>query len=251
MRSALRSLFAVLLVLLVPAAACSQGVQPPATEERIASFISDVTIEANGDLDVTETMKINVLNQQINHGIYRDFPTKYRDKFGKPVQSAFEVVAVERDGRAEPWSGEELSNGVRVRIGSSDVIVPQGMHTYMLRYRVTDMIHYGKTYDELYWNVTGNGWIFPIDLAEASVKLPSKVAFTAKDFWTGPMGSTEQNAAVITDQPGSVVFRTNKPLDSFEGMTISVKFPKGVLSPPRAAAELSTTRDGVKTDGNS
>ncbi len=36
--------------------------------QRILSFLSDVTIKTNGDLDVTETIQILALNQQINDG---------------------------------------------------------------------------------------------------------------------------------------------------------------------------------------
>lgn len=251
MRASVRSLFAVLLVLLVPAAACSQSEGAAAAQERFVSFVSDVTIEPDGEIDVTETMKIDVRNQQIKHGIYRDFPTQYIDGSGRPTSVGFEVVSVTRDGRDEPWSRESISGGVRVRIGSPDVVVTPGDHTYALRYRATRMVSYGKDYDELYWNVTGNGWVFPIEMAEARVRLPAKTAFTDKNVWTGPQGSTDQNAKVVTDRPGFIVFRTTAPLDSYEGMTISVKFPKGVLRQPEDGQELRLTRNRFKTDANS
>jgi len=230
--SALRSLFALLLLLLVPASVGAQGWDPLAGQERIISFVSSVTVEPDGDLDVTETIKVNVLNQQINHGIYRDFPTSYKTQAGQRMHVGFEVLAVERDGQPEPFSRESLSNGVRVRIGSADVTVPPAEHTYVIHYRTSRQVYYGPDFDELYWNVTGNGWIFPIGMAEARIKLPKDAAFTGRDFWTGPQGATGKSAAVIAEQPGTIVFRTTAPLASYEGLTISAKFPKGVLEAP-------------------
>jgi hypothetical protein len=142
-------------------------------EERILSFVSDVTIARDGTLDVTETIRIVALNQSVNRGIQRDFPTTYTTAMGQKTTVGFEVVSVQRDGHDEPWERITLSNGVRIRIGQADVILPIAVHSYVIRYRSTRQIHYGETSDELYWNATGTGWTFPIDMAEARITLPS------------------------------------------------------------------------------
>ena len=54
-----------------------------------------------------------------------------------------------------------------------DEYVDVGEHRYVIRYRTTRQIGRFKDYDELYWNATGNGWIFPIDVAEARIRLPA------------------------------------------------------------------------------
>ena len=46
----------------------------------------------------------------------------------------------------------------------------------MLRYRTTRQLGFFDDHDELYWNVTGNGWDFPIDAASATVALPGAIA---------------------------------------------------------------------------
>ena len=38
-----------------------------------------------------------------------------------------------------------------------------GQHRYEITYRTTRQIGFFAEYDELYWNVTGNGWTFPIE----------------------------------------------------------------------------------------
>jgi hypothetical protein len=65
-----------------------------AAEEKVLSFHSDIRIAADGWLTVTETIDINVEGNQIKRGILRDFPTDYRDRFGRKVSVPFHVIAV-------------------------------------------------------------------------------------------------------------------------------------------------------------
>ena len=154
--------FALWLIALAPAGAV----------ERILSFVSDVAVERNGDLDVTETIRVQAEGNQIRHGILRDFPTIYTRNDGTRVEVGFTVQSVTRDGGSENWTLEGLSNGVRVRIGSADATVSNGPHTYVIKYVTTRQIGFFADYDELYWNATGTGWTFPIDQAEARIALP-------------------------------------------------------------------------------
>ena len=241
MRLLLRVLLAALVVLPVfasaqdiPAdrAALVRAWELSKGEERILSFLSEVTIEPDGDLDVTETIRIVALSQEIKHGIQRDFPTSYGTGFGLRTTKGFKVISVQRDGQDEPWERMSLSNGVRIRIGSADAMLPMGDHTYVIRYRTTRQIIYGKESDELYWNATGNGWTFPIDRAEARIALPRPAQFGNRAVYTGPQGSHAKNAAVIEERPGFITFRTTAPLGREEGLTVAAAFPKGVVAAP-------------------
>ena len=49
-------------------------------DERILDFQSNVDVNTDGSLSVTEWIKVQVENQQIRHGIFRDFPTVYVDE---------------------------------------------------------------------------------------------------------------------------------------------------------------------------
>ncbi len=249
-RSSLALLFAALFLLApglaqkpeAPAMDESAAWDPPAAAygERILSFSSDIQIGADSALTVTETIRVRSEGDRIQRGIYRDFPTRYRRASGEIARVGFEVESVERDGRAEPWSRERIDNGVRVRIGDADVLLENGEHTYVIRYRTTRQLGFFESYDELYWNVTGNGWAFPIDRAEVRVRLPQAVRFGQRDFFTGPQGSIARDALVVSEGPGEIVLRTTRPLGANEGFTIGVAWPKGVVTPPpppSAAAE--------------
>ena len=108
--------------------------QTPA-EETITSFHSNIIVNADGWLDVTETIEVYSLGVSINHGIYRDFPTTYRQNWFVKTVVPFELVSTTRDGLAEPYHTERQSNGIRVYLGSEDVIILPGAHIYTITYR--------------------------------------------------------------------------------------------------------------------
>ena len=221
---------AALLTFLLPQAASA--------EERILNFDSQIAIQADGTLDVTETITVRVDNVAINHGIYRDFPTRYDGPGGRRVKVGFELVDTFLDGQPEPNKVETLSNGVRIKIGSADRTVPKGDHIYMIRYRATRMIGRFDGYDELYWNVTGNGWDFPIDKASATVTLPRRVYFGQRAAYVGSQDSTERALLVDEEAQGLIGFETPRPLYSGEGLTIAAAFPKGIVAEPSESDRL-------------
>ena len=44
-------------------------------DERILDYRSDIRIDANGELTVTEMLRVRAEGRDIQRGIYRDFPT--------------------------------------------------------------------------------------------------------------------------------------------------------------------------------
>lgn len=215
------------------------GLAPAGAVERILRFVSDVAVERNGDLAVTETIAVQAEGRDIRRGILRDFPTSYRRRDGARVEVGFDVQSVTRDGAPENWVTERLSNGVRVRIGSADRLLSTGRHEYVIRYRTTRQIGFFADYDELYWNATGTGWTFPIDQAEARITLPEAVPFRQTAFYTGPQDASGKDATIVEQQPGRIVFRTTRPLPARNGLTVAAGWQKGVVSPPGAAQKAT------------
>ena len=64
---------------------------PAAAREAITSFISDVTVNTDGSMDVRETITVRSEGDEIRHGILRDFPTTYKTKSGTQMKVGFEV----------------------------------------------------------------------------------------------------------------------------------------------------------------
>ena len=128
----------------------------------------------------------------------------------------------------------KLSNGLRIYMGKSSEIVPPGEHTYELTYTVDREIGFFPDHDELYWNVTGNGWIFPIQEASATVHLPKGIAREAilLDAYTGRQGSAETDYTASADDQSNATFRTTRALGPYEGLTIVARWPKGFVRLP-------------------
>jgi uncharacterized membrane protein YgcG len=207
-------------------------------DERILRFLSDVQIQMDSSLEVTEAIDVRAENVAINHGIYRDFPTRYRNLHGGIVHVGFTLEGATFDGLPVPASTASFANGIRIKIGDPNKTVDPGEHIYVLHYRTTRQIGRFGDYDELYWNATGNGWIFPIDEAEAHIRLPSPATFGQRAAYTGSQGSTESNARIIDEKPGEITFQTTQVLGPYQGLTVAVAFPKGVIGEPPASSRL-------------
>ncbi|HET9839049.1 MAG TPA: DUF2207 domain-containing protein [Candidatus Angelobacter sp.] len=221
------AIFCLLLAALVPASA---------QDERIRSFDARITVSRDGSMLVKETIAVVSAGESIRHGIYREFPTRYRDYKGNRIKVMFEIVGVRRDGHSEPYHTEDLENGVRVYFGSSSYDLPPGDHAYEFEYRTNRQLGFYSDHDELYWNVTGNGWKFPIDAATATVVLPADVRRQIKDVeaYTGYQGEKGQAYTAKRDEDGNPTFRA-EGLAPNQGLTIVVEWPKGLISEPTAA----------------
>lgn len=226
-----------LLAMLLALAGWLAVLAPAAADERILSYDSDLTVHADGSLDVIETIRVRAEGGNIRRGIYRDFPTRYKDRLGNRVVVDFELLGVERDGKPEPNFTEKLSNGVRINTGNDDFLPTPGEFTFTLRYRTTRQLGFFADHDELYWNVTGLGWAFPIDVAQARVHLPAAVpsASITLDAYTGRFGEKGQDHQSASPAPGEAIFRSTRVLAPGEGLTIAVGLPKGIVAEPTPA----------------
>lgn len=207
--------------------------------ERILDYHSDITLAADGGMLVTETIRVQADGSQIRHGIYRDFPTDYRDRERHRYQVGFEVLGATRDGAREDWHSERQSNGVRVYLGDAATRVTPGEHTYTIRYRTNRQLGFFADHDELFWNVNGTGWIFPIDAISATVHLPRAVpAAELKAYgYTGAQDSRERTLTADVHD-GGAEYAATRELHSNENMSIVLEFPKGVIAAPTTAQRV-------------
>lgn len=198
-------------------------------EESIISFNSEIRVGRDGYLDVVETIRVYAEGNEIRRGIYRDFPQVYKTKSGLKQHRPFEVKEVTRNGIAEPYKVEKLGSGTRVRIGSANVILEKNsIQEYTITYRTGRQLWFDKKGDELYWNVTGNFWNFPIKKATARVVLPEGIALLEVEAYTGAAGEKRRNY-LKTEEADGVNFQTTEPLRWREGLTVVVRWEPGKL----------------------
>jgi len=223
----------ILIFLLLPISAAL-------AEERILSFHSEIVVLPDGSQQVTETIRVRAEGQQIRQGIYRDFPTDYKDRIGNRYRVGFEVLGVQRDGQKENYFTQPQGNGVRIYMGRKGIFLPPGNYQYELTYRTDRQLGFFADHDELYWNVTGNSWDFPIDRVSARVLLPEGIPSDElqAEGYTGPFGSQGQDYRASIDYTGEVTFASTRPLGPREGLTIVVTWPKGYIQEPASSEQV-------------
>ncbi|CAN7360406.1 DUF2207 domain-containing protein [Agrobacterium tumefaciens] len=209
---------------------------PALAEEFIRSYHSVVEVAADGKLAVTETITARAEGQNIKRGIFRDFPLYALDANNRRTKVDFNVVSVERDGTPESWRTENIDGGIRIYTGSADRFLPTGEHVFQITYTTARQIRYFSDYDELTWNVTGNGWQFPMGEISATITLPQGVKATDTAVFTGPLGAKGKDARIL-NEGNEVFFASTRPFTVGEGMTVAVKLPKGAIAAPDTSQE--------------
>ncbi|MTI04193.1 DUF2207 domain-containing protein, partial [Roseibium denhamense] len=209
-------------------------------DERILRFLADLEVQADGQLIVTETITVMAEGQEIRRGIFRDIPLRQRDANGWQYEVGFELLDVRQDGERASYFTKPNTAGIRIYIGREDVFLDPGEYTYTIRYAMDRQIRFFSDYDEIYWNVTGNEWIFPIDEAVARISLPQGAVPSQYAAYTGVFGADGADYEAEVD-PGTndVVVRTSRSLEPYEGLTVAVGFPKGFAIEPSASEKLS------------
>jgi uncharacterized membrane protein YgcG len=215
------------------------GVSLSGAEERILEFHSDIIVHEDASLTVKETIQVVSEGKEIKRGIYRDFPIRYNQSWGNRTVG-FSVLEVRRNGRPEKYFQKGIFNGVRTYIGDQDALIPPGEHTYTLVYKTDRQLGFFKDYDELYWNVTGNDWIFPIEKASAHVRLPQGAVqkIMNQTAYTGLAGEKGKDFKAEIDFYEGVKYETTKPLAQYEGLTIAFSWPKGFVTEPDTKAKI-------------
>jgi hypothetical protein len=235
------------LRILVLACLALAGALVASGEERIEAFDVIIDVQRDGDIEVTETITVTAEGNRIRRGIFRDLPRYFEGSEGLQ-RYEYDVARITRNGAYEPYEIEAVDNATRIRIGDADVWLDRGQHTYEIRYEVKNQVRYFDTYDEIYWNVTGSYWEFPIVAASARVTLPDGTRVLQNAAYTGARGQAGQ-AYSHTNEAGAHVFTTTQPLGVREGLTVAVGFEKGVIDPPSVgdAASLWWQRNGSAT----
>jgi uncharacterized membrane protein YgcG len=210
-----------------PGSASAQG-----GGERIRAFDADIRIEGDGSILVVERIEYD-FDALERHGIYRDIPVRlpFDDRYDRVYP--LEVLSV-RGSPGTPADYETIEEGplLRIKIGDPDSTIT-GRHTYTIMYRVEGALNGFPDHDELYWNAVGTEWQVPIERVTVDVAAPAGVLQTA--CFAGPIGSTLPcSESRFAGPNASFGHGLQGP---FQGVTVVVGFPTGVVPDPQPILE--------------
>jgi hypothetical protein len=156
-------------------------------EYLIESFDSQIIIQENTDLLITETIRANFLVPK--HGIFRTIPIVYSAR-GKTIQTKFDLIGITDElGNFYQYEKSRLAQSVKLKIGDADKYLT-GSSIYVITYRISKVLQRYDAHDELYWNVVGSEWDTNILSASAVINSPYAKIINAECF-TGKLGSKE------------------------------------------------------------
>lgn len=220
------------------------------TVSRAAEVIRDfaLTAQINTDASVDFSERITYdFGMAQKHGIFRYIPVRYKARGGNFNYRVSNISVVDEKGSAYSYTTSNPGDNLEIKIGDPDRLI-SGTKVYVIRYSIKRAINYFSEHDELYWNVTGNGWPVAIDHATAEVILPTSSGREAvvTECFAGPFGSiskcTRQEKLGTTDQVSVAKFEQG-PMSIGSGLTFAVAFPKGLVHQPSA---IENTLEAIK-----
>lgn len=205
------------------------GIQPIYAES-IQSFKTTLSVASDSSMYVEEKILYD-FGLTDRHGIYRNIPyTKTNDE-NDVYKMTIDTISV-RDERGVLYTTnqEKTDSEIQLRIGDANKTIT-GTHLYDIGYHVQGAFVSYSDHDELYWNITGNGWEVPIKQVDVLVTMPFKTEKEKMQLacFTGLRKSTTRDCSIEYEN-GVISAYTTTALSSSEGMTIVIGFPKGLMT---------------------
>ncbi|MFA5447428.1 MAG: DUF2207 domain-containing protein [Sphaerochaeta sp.] len=154
------------------------------------------------------------------HGIYREIPIQFGNVRTK-VEDLKSSDPITRDSSSSSW--------VTFRLGSADRTV-QGIKEYVLSYRYSIGDDRNKEYDELYFNLLGDGWQAPIAEFLFSVTFPKPIDPSMVFVTGGRRGSTTERATFVISEDRMRIVGRAVNLVPGEAITLRVQMEEGYFS---------------------
>ena len=246
-----------LMVLLLSAVGAGLAIQlfvPDAPEairgfekERVTLFQSDIVIESDGRLVVSELIKVVSAGQRMKHGVIRVLPRQPKGR-GTVLSLQYEAQSVELDGIQLQAPAPISTNSVwQLFVGQENLPLEPGSYTFGARYVVRGV----PEISDLDEGITGSSGAWPtiVDRAEVSVRLPRYLdpATVQVKAWIGRIDEDDelaQKRRELSDRSNFTTTRveapqgeegvlaivqTNRALSAGEQLLYQIFWPAGFL----------------------
>jgi len=207
------------------------------TDWYLKDFTSEIVVNKDSSLDITEKITADCDNLPDKHGIYRVLPTQVYKTSTEVIKTPIKLISI-TDFNGQPINYEASTSytdhTISWKIGDADIIV-KGENHYQIKYKVQNAVRFfNQDFDEFYWNLNGNFWKIETDSFIGKIIFPTEItqANTKIDYYTGSFGSKSQDAATYSWSADNVLeFSSTRTLEAGEGITASIIFPKNIFTP--------------------
>lgn len=202
----------------------------------IQTFLSDITVTTSGLIKITNTIKY-VETEQKKHGIILTLPILYCGPLKTNYRTNLQITEIKRNKKIVPYKKTYKNGKILLTIGSKDVTIQPGLHTYTISYQTERQLQFNEEYDELAWNVTGLESPVSIRQAIARLYLPNQInkeSIKVSGF-TGKYKSRAKHINIKQKSPYDIIVSTTRPLAPFAGLTIYASWNKGIINRPSTA----------------
>ena len=236
MRRALLLIGALLLAVAAPAAAQDSTIV-------IRSFDTELAVQPDGSVEVTEIIRARFTGRW--NGLTRDLLLHHNTAEGNREKLDLRIARITDEAGQPLRVEEETEDGgwrrhLRIYVPGAE----NAERTVVIRYTLGNAVRFYfaedtvPSFDELYWNVTGNEAQVPIENARARIVLPAGVRATRTAVYTGYSGDDGKDAEVQVDDAGrTVTFTMQRALSPGEGMTVAAGWPPGAIATRPSEAE--------------
>jgi len=203
--------------------------------EKIQYFETTLRLRKDCSLEINERIVVD-FGRVSRSGIYRMIPTRY-NSYGNTFTMDVDIQSVsDQFGDPYPYDLSSQGRDLIIRIGDRDRMV-RGLHTYRIQYTVRRAINFFGKKPQLYWNLTGNEWPFPIEKVKASFYPPPGTT-TDGIIATCKRGSGTKTEQVALNVLPNGIIVNGENLEPAEGFVLDAYLPPGLVAPPSAINQV-------------
>lgn len=189
----------------------------------------DIVVNKDNTFDITE--RITTYFNLPKHGIYRKIPLR---------NEVIRVDGTTSENRAkisnlkvsDKYSTSRNGLDYVIKIGSADKFIT-GKKEYTITYKYDIGKDPIKDYDELYYNIIGDGWDTVIGNITFKITMPETFDKSKLGFSSGRYGSTD-NELISYEVNDNVIYgRYNGILGTGQSLTVRLELPEGYFKNAR------------------
>lgn len=192
----------------------------------IKDYDVNIDVQENNSLLVTENITANFTKPK--HGIIRYIPIKNNVKRADGTSST--VRAKIRNLSVNNKNSVSIENSDYViKIGDEDVTL-EGEQSYTISYTYVMGQDAANGYDELYYNIIGDGWDTNIQNVTFKITMPKEFDSQKLGFSSGKYGTAGTNQIHYTVNENTISGRLENGLKNNEALTVRLELEEGYFT---------------------